>query len=128
MASATSALKRNSTRPDQASPRGLRGRPRWRVVDRRGGGRDVHRDATFATGFGPTWSNPGDSAANIAWCQAYDAALRQHSMQGGYVNFTAADDQHRVPNNYRRNYDRLVAIKRHYDPDNLFRLNHNIVP
>ena len=88
----------------------------------------VHRDATFATGFGPTWSNPGDSAANIAWCQAYDAALRRHSMQGGYVNFTAADDQHRVPDNYRRNYDRLVAIKRHYDPDNLFRLNHNIVP
>jgi FAD/FMN-containing dehydrogenase len=88
----------------------------------------VHRDATFATGFGPTWSNPGDSAANIAWCRAYDAALRPHSMQGGYVNFTAGDDQHRVPTNYRENYDRLVAIKRHYDPDNLFRLNHNIVP
>ncbi|MFE0087129.1 BBE domain-containing protein [Streptomyces sp. NPDC059016] len=39
-----------------------------------------------------------------------------------------ADDQHRVRANYRQNYDRLVALKRHYDPGNLFRLNHNIAP
>jgi FAD/FMN-containing dehydrogenase len=25
-------------------------------------------------------------------------------------------------------FERLVALKRRYDPDNLFRLNHNIPP
>jgi FAD/FMN-containing dehydrogenase len=88
----------------------------------------AYRNATFATGFGPSWSNPADSAANIAWCRAFDAALRPHSLDGGYVNFTAGDDQDRVRVNYGRNYDRLVAVKRRYDPDNLFRLNHNISP
>jgi len=88
----------------------------------------ANRGATFATGLGPSWSNPQDSAANIAWCRAYDAALRPHSMDGGYVNFAAGDDQDRVHANYGGNYDRLVALKRRYDPDNLFRLNHNISP
>jgi FAD/FMN-containing dehydrogenase len=40
----------------------------------------------------------------------------------------AADDQVRVRVNYRDNYDRLVDIKRKYDPDNLFHLNQNISP
>ena len=88
----------------------------------------AYRDATFATGFGPSWSNPADSAANIAWCRAYDAALSPQSIGGGYVNFAAADDQDQVRTNYGGNYDRLVTIKRRYDPDNLFKLNHNISP
>jgi FAD/FMN-containing dehydrogenase len=33
-----------------------------------------------------------------------------------------------VPADYRSNYDRLVAVKRRFDPGNLFRRNHNIVP
>jgi hypothetical protein len=38
------------------------------------------------------------------------------------------DDEDRVRANYRHNHDRLVEIKRRYDPQNLFRLNQNIVP
>ena len=57
----------------------------------------------------------------------YDATA-PHSEAGGYVNFMAEDDQSRIKANYGRNYDRLVAIKRQYDPDNAFRRNQNIQP
>ena len=38
------------------------------------------------------------------------------------------DDQGRIRANYKGNYDRLVEIKRKYDPDNTFRVNQNIRP
>jgi FAD/FMN-containing dehydrogenase len=58
----------------------------------------------------------------------YDAALRPDSKGGGYVNFMSDDDQGRVSANDAQNCARLVAIKRRYDPKNLFRLNQNIAP
>ena len=49
-------------------------------------------------------------------------------MEAGYINFMADDDQDRIKANYGPNYDRLVEVKRAYDPDNLFRRNQNIRP
>ncbi len=40
----------------------------------------------------------------------------------------ADDDQSRIRAHYGANYDRLVKVKRAYDPDNLFYLNQNIQP
>ena len=88
----------------------------------------AYRNATFAVALGPSWSNPADDEANIRWGRAYYEALAPHSLGGGYVNFMSHDDQGRVPANYAHNHDRLVQIKRRYDPDNLFRLNPNIRP
>jgi FAD/FMN-containing dehydrogenase len=45
-----------------------------------------------------------------------------------YVNYLAVDDADRVRHAYRPNYDRLLELKRRYDPENLFRLNQNIDP
>jgi FAD/FMN-containing dehydrogenase len=45
-----------------------------------------------------------------------------------YVNFMPDDESERVEKAYGANYWRLAEIKRHYDPDNLFRVNHNIRP
>ena len=45
-----------------------------------------------------------------------------------YTNYLSADDHDRVRQAYGPNYERLVELKRRYDPDNLFRLNHNIDP
>jgi Berberine and berberine like len=47
---------------------------------------------------------------------------------GAYVNFMEEEGEDRVRESYRGNYDRLVQIKRRYDPTNLFRLNQNIKP
>ncbi len=88
----------------------------------------AYRDASFATVIAGMWPDPADNEANTAWVRGYYEATAPHSEEGGYVNFMAGDDQDRVRANYKGNYDRLVEVKRAYDPDNLFHLNQNIKP
>jgi FAD/FMN-containing dehydrogenase len=87
-----------------------------------------HRDASFATVIVGCWPDAADSEANTKWVREYSNAIAPFSEEGGYINFMAADDQGRVAANYGANYDRLVEVKRAYDPGNLFHLNQNIVP
>ncbi|HVV09793.1 FAD-binding oxidoreductase [Amycolatopsis sp.] len=88
----------------------------------------AYRDANFATNIAGMWPDPADNEAGKAWVREYYDATAPHSESGGYVNFMAGDDQDRIRENYRGNYDRLVQVKRAYDPDNLFHLNQNIKP
>ncbi|MDP8978885.1 MAG: FAD-binding oxidoreductase [Actinomycetota bacterium] len=88
----------------------------------------AYRDAVIAQVIAGMWPDPGDNADNIRWVRDYYAALEPHSTEGGYVNFMAEDDQDRIRTNYGANYDRLVEVKKRYDPDNLFHLNQNIKP
>jgi FAD/FMN-containing dehydrogenase len=88
----------------------------------------AYRDAQFATVIAGMWPNPADNAKNTKWVKDYYAAIQPHSTAGGYVNFMADDDQDRVRDNYKGNYERLVAIKKKYDPGNLFHMNQNIKP
>jgi FAD/FMN-containing dehydrogenase len=88
----------------------------------------AYRDATFATVIAGMWPDPADNDANTAWVRGFYDATAPHSEAGGYVNFMADDDQERIKDNYKGNYDRLVDVKRKYDPDNLFRHNQNIKP
>ena len=68
-------------------------------------------------------------AATDSGPQEYWEALHGTSAGGAYVNMMMEDDgRDRVRAAYRGNYDRLVEVKRRYDPTNLFRLNHNIPP
>ena len=87
-----------------------------------------HRDANFAMVVVSAWGDPADDKANTQWVRDYSDAITPYSEQGGYINFMAADDDNRVPANYGGNYDRLVEVKRKYDPGNLFRVNQNIKP
>jgi FAD/FMN-containing dehydrogenase len=88
----------------------------------------AYRDATFATVIAGMWPDPSANEANIKWVRDYYDATAPLSEEGGYINFMAEDDQSRIKANYKGNYDRLVDVKRKYDPDNLFHLNQNIKP
>ena len=65
-----------------------------------------------------------------SWAVGYSDAIRPHTMGGGYVNMMMAegDALDRVHGSYRGNWDRLVRVKRAYDPENLFHVNQNIPP
>jgi FAD/FMN-containing dehydrogenase len=88
----------------------------------------AYRDATFATVIAGMWPDPAANEANIKWVRDYYDATAPLSEEGGYINFMAEDDQSRIKANYKGNYDRLVDVKRKYDPDNLFHLNQTIKP
>lgn len=88
------------------------------------------RHVPFMVSLAATWIDPADTERCVAWARAGWDALRPTSDGGVYVNFpgaaTVGATQQRGA--YGGNYDRLVAVKRRYDPGNLFRMNLNIPP
>ena len=54
------------------------------------------------------------------WARATREAFAPMALPGGYPNFLAGDDAERVEQSYGPNAGRLIAAKRHYDPDNIF--------
>jgi FAD/FMN-containing dehydrogenase len=75
------------------------------------------------------WTDPADNEANIAWSRETFAALRPHFAAGRWLNYLGGDQaEDAIRAAYGPNYDRLVEVKRRYDPDNVFHLNHNIAP
>jgi len=88
----------------------------------------AYRDATYGMVFLAGWTDPAKDTERIQWLRDYYQALSPYSEPGGYINFMQEDDQGRIRDNYRQNYDRLVQVKRAYDPGNLFRMNQNIAP
>jgi FAD/FMN-containing dehydrogenase len=76
-----------------------------------------------------TWVDPSTTEENIAWTRATYDALSPHFAEGRWLNYLGDDEQTDVVRAvYGPNYDRLVEVKRRFDPDNIFRLNHNIDP
>jgi FAD/FMN-containing dehydrogenase len=74
------------------------------------------------------WADPADSERNIAWTREVFAAMEPHLADAVYVNNLGEEGQTRVQAAYGANYERLAEVKHTYDPDNLFRLNQNVVP
>jgi FAD/FMN-containing dehydrogenase len=74
------------------------------------------------------WTDPADSDAAIAWARTTFETLAPHMADRLYTNYLPADDHGRVRQAYGVNYERLVELKRRYDPRNLFHLNQNIDP
>ncbi len=88
----------------------------------------AHRDATGNLLALIDWTHGDDPTEHIAWLRKYWAGLEPFT-QGFYTNDMGIDATAATVNaNYRGNYNRLVQIKKKYDPGNLFRLNANVQP
>jgi hypothetical protein len=88
----------------------------------------AYRDAKWAEVIVGVDADPANAEAIRSWTVEYWDALHPYSAGGAYVNFMMDEGQERVQATYRGNYTRLAAIKRQYDPDNVFHVNQNIRP
>jgi len=88
----------------------------------------AHRAPGYSLLIVSQWPDPQDTEPNITWAKETFEALHPYMADRSYVNNLTAEDGRLVHHLWGANYERLVAAKRRYDPDNIFRLNHNIDP
>ncbi|MGW1212443.1 FAD-binding oxidoreductase [Streptomyces sp. NPDC002499] len=88
-----------------------------------------YRDAPWATHPFAMWEDPADDERCAQWVRDMRAAARPWSTGDVYLNFIGDEGTERVVAGVgAENAGRLAALKRQYDPDNVFRFNHNIRP
>jgi FAD/FMN-containing dehydrogenase len=88
----------------------------------------AHRGSRIMANVAAFYAGPADKPAKQAWVEEFSAALRQDDG-GAYVGFLGEDGPARMHQAYPdATWERLAAVKRRYDPTNLFRRNHNVPP
>ena len=88
----------------------------------------AHRDAAFDLAISAVWDDPDERERHVAWVERFWDAVSPQT-HGVYVNELGDEGAERLADAYPApTYERLVALKRRYDADNVFRLNHNIAP
>jgi FAD/FMN-containing dehydrogenase len=88
------------------------------------------RQAAFNVSAQAVWLDPALDEESIGWARETAAVLEPWSLGGGYVNYMQADEPvERVRAAFGAEaFDRLQALKRRYDPQNVLRRNQNISP
>lgn len=114
--------------------------PRTVVVLEHNGGGAMDRVPADATAFGhrnwpfnflvtSIWTDPADSEANTRWTRDFCEAMQPFFADAVYVNYLGESGEQGVRAAYgAAKYERLAALKKKYDPSNLFRVNQNIKP
>ncbi len=87
-----------------------------------------HRNKAYGFHIFPGWENAGADEENISWAKDFHQALKKDATGGVYVNLMSHDEEERITAAYGPNYDRLMEVKKKWDPKNLFNSNHNIEP
>jgi FAD/FMN-containing dehydrogenase len=88
----------------------------------------AHRTSRIMVNLAAIYETLDEAPTHEAWVDAAVAALRQ-SDAGAYVNFLGEEGDDRVRAAYPgATWERLAAVKKRYDPTNVFRLNQNIAP
>jgi hypothetical protein len=88
----------------------------------------AHRDANFVMNVHGRWENASDDDKCIGWSRDLFKDTTPYATGGVYINFMTEEETDRVRAAYGPGYDRLLSVKKQYDPTNLFRLNQNISP
>jgi len=88
----------------------------------------AHRASRIMVNLAAFYESPAEQVEREAWVSDFAASLQQGDP-GAYVNFLGEASEAQVRRAYPGStWDRLAAVKRRYDPTNLFRVNHNIPP
>ncbi len=93
-----------------------------------GGTAFPHRIAQYDLIIASNWIDKQEDERHISWTRNFWEAIQPYSSHRVYVNVLGVEGEERVKEAYGKNYPRLAALKRKYDPNNLFRLNQNIKP
>jgi FAD/FMN-containing dehydrogenase len=86
------------------------------------------RSSPFIMNLLADWEDPADDGKHKSWVRDLFEKLRPAMTPGVYTNFMSGDEEDRTHEAYRERWDRLVAVKTHFDPQNFFRMNQNIPP
>ncbi len=88
-----------------------------------------NRKGSHNIDVGGATTDKGEAEKFVTWGRNYWKAIVEHTAGGGfYVNQMVEEGDRRIRDNFGGNYERLSALKRKYDPINLFRLNANVKP
>jgi FAD/FMN-containing dehydrogenase len=88
-----------------------------------------HRETGWNMLIPSVWTDPADTEANVAWTKETHAALEPELSERRWLNYLGDDQaEDAIRGAYGPNYDRLREVKRRYDSENVFHLNHNIAP
>ena len=89
----------------------------------------AHRDAGWCYHALGLWPDPSDTPRNRAWTQDFVTAMAPYARRAVHPNHVSSDRQDRVRSFYGdATYERLVAVKDRWDPENVFCRNQNIRP
>ena len=86
------------------------------------------RDARYVMNVHGRWESADDDECGIAWAREFFAKAQPFASRGAYINFLTEEESDRIAFAYGATYQRLVELKKKYDPTNLFRMNQNIKP
>lgn len=89
------------------------------------------RSMSYMLSIDSVWTERKNDNVNVEWTRAFWTDLQVEGQAGrAYLNFAGhgEDGEALVRRSFGNNYDRLAAIKRRYDPTNLFRSNQNVLP
>ncbi|MFD7304100.1 BBE domain-containing protein, partial [Streptomyces pharetrae] len=88
-----------------------------------------YRDSPWVVHPFGIWADPADDQRCIPWVHDVRGHVRPWATGAVYLNFIGDEGADRVRAGLGpENTDRLAALKRRWDPDNVFRFNHNIRP
>jgi len=87
-----------------------------------------HRYDHYNCGPLAGWDDPAETEKNVRWARQCWEALQPFYERRAYVNDLGDEGDQRVKDAFGENYNRLLALKKKYDPTNFFRMNQNVRP